>query len=284
MPDQTVDLAAWIGKTVTHHDRIRAQPIDALAATLDRTGSGIADGDPMPPLRHWLHFLEFTPASRIGSDGHPKRGGFLPPVALPLRMWAAGALTFQAPVPVGAETSLTSTIESVSEKAGKTGPLVFVTVRHVLATVDGPAVAEEQTIVYRDREPGQPAVPATGKRPEETAEVSEEVLPDPVMLFRYSALTFNGHRIHYDIDFCREEEGYPGLVVHGPLLATLLADLAVASVPDRALASYRFRAVRPLFHGRPVRCEGRRDGDAMRLWTVDADGFVTMQAEARFAG
>ena len=277
-----MDLAAWVGRSQDHHDTIRVEPVHFLAATLDHAGPPPAAGDAMPPLRHWLHFLEPAPWSKISADGHPQRGGFLPPVTLPLRMWASGSLTFQRQPSIGEAATLTSTIADVSEKQGRAGALVFVTVRHALSTAAGPCLSEEQSIVYRDRDPNQPSAPAPGKPPAEAAEFSREIVPDPVLLFRFSALTFNAHRIHYDIDFARQEEGYPGLVVHGPLLATLLVDFAAEHMPERPLTGYRFRAVRPTFHTHPFRLEGRRDGDAVKLWTVDHEGMVTMQAEATF--
>ncbi|MFL6697874.1 MAG: MaoC family dehydratase N-terminal domain-containing protein, partial [Vitreoscilla sp.] len=221
--DTTLDaLRGWVGKRETHTDVITAAPIAALAATLDRDDAS-ADAQ-LPPLHHWLYFLPVAPMRQIGDDGHPARGGFLPPVPLPRRMWAAGRLQFHGPLRVGETVTRSSEITDVQAKDGKSGPLVFVTLRHELASGGALAVTEEQDIVYRGHPLAGSAPPAMKPAPLEAA-WRREIHPDPVLLFRYSALTFNGHRIHYDRPYATGIEGYPGLVVHGPLLATLLADL-----------------------------------------------------------
>jgi 3-methylfumaryl-CoA hydratase len=236
---------------------------------------------PILPLWHWLYFLPSHRQSEIGADGHAKRGGFLPPVPLPRRMWAGGRFEFRAPVRVGDRVSRTSTIENVATKTGRSGTLVFVTVRHDVRCNDAaePAIVEHHDIVYREvKRPGDieppPQAAASG------APWQRELLPDDVLLFRYSALTFNGHRIHYDRRYVTEVEGYPGLIVHGPLIATLLMDLLRREAPGAEVAAFRFKAVRPTFDGRPMRVNGSRDGHTVRLWAQDHEGWLTMDATA----
>ena len=241
-------------------------------------------GAALPPLWHWLYFLPIHRQSEIGPDGHPARGGFLPPVPLPRRMWAGSHLRFHRPLRVGDPISRTSRIVEVTHKEGRTGPLVFVLVRHEIGTAQGLALAEEHDIVYRDiPRPGEPAAqPRTA--PGEQA-WTREIRPDDVLLFRYSALTFNGHRIHYDRRYVTEVEGYPGLVVHGPLIATLLLDLLRRNLPEASVASFVFRAVKPLFDTAPFSVCGRPepDGKTVRLWAKDADGRLAMEATSILA-
>ena len=274
-------FAPWIGRSETVRDRIGATPVSALRATLDLPPMTVTDGTPLPPLWHWLYFLPLHRASDLGPDGHARRGGFLPPVPLPRRMWAGSQFEFRAPVRVGDAVERVSTIADVAVKRGRTGPLVFVKVRHDLhcnGDID-PALVEFHDIVYRgERQPGD-AEPAPQPAPADAA-WQREWRPDDVLLFRYSALTFNGHRIHYDRRYVTEVEGYPGLVVHGPLIATLLLDLLQRERPGAELADFRFKAVRPSFDGQPLRVNGRPEGDAVRLWAQDPAGWLTMDAVA----
>jgi 3-methylfumaryl-CoA hydratase len=275
-------LQQWIDKTETQHDVIRAGMAEALAAVLDRPAPQA--GAPLPPLWHWIYFWTIRPQAEVGPDGHPKRGGFLPPVPLPRRMWAGGRLHFNAPLPVDAAATRTSRILDVSVKQGRSGNLAFVTVQHEIAHDGMVAITEEHDIVYRD--PPQPgaAVPAPKLAPAAAA-WSRTVTPDPVLLFRYSALTFNGHRIHYDRSYVTEVEGYPGLIVHGPLIATLLVDLLQRNMPDAQIAEFDFRAVGPLFDIESFQVCGQpaADGRSVQLWAKNARGELAMQAEARFA-
>ena len=273
-------LAHWVGRTERHADRVTPVPVAALAATLDRGDPAPADGAAIAPLRHWLYFLPLAPTRELGPDGHPKRGGFLPPVPLPRRMWAGGRLQFHRPLRVGDAIERNSTIASVDTKQGKSGTLVFVLVRHEIAAAGEVAIVEEHDIVYREApRPGAPP-PATQNAPAE-AEWKRDVVPSDVLLFRYSALTFNGHRIHYDRRYVTTEEGYPGLVVHGPLIATLLADLARDHVAPAELATFSFRAVSPLFDVAPFAVCGRRDpAGGVRLWAQGPDGRLAMEASA----
>jgi 3-methylfumaryl-CoA hydratase len=279
------ELRAWIGRSETAHDTIVATPVVALRATLDHPTAAVPTGTPLPPLWHWLYFLPMHRQSEVGPDGHARRGGFLPPVPLPRRMWAGSQFEFRAPVRVGDEVARTSTIDDVTTKEGRTGRLVFVKVRHELRCNGAaePAIVEFHDIVYREaKRPGDveppPQAAPTG------AAWQREIVPDDVLLFRYSALTFNGHRIHYDRKYVTEVEGYPGLIVHGPLIATLLMDLVRRNAPDAEVASFRFKAVRPTFDLHPFKVNGQRDGNSVRLWAEDHAGGLTMEADATLRG
>ncbi|MHB8495646.1 MAG: HTD2 family dehydratase [Casimicrobiaceae bacterium] len=277
-------LDDWLGKTQTLSDVVTAAPCTALAATLDHPGERPAPGAPLPPLWHWLYFLPMHRQSELGTDGHPQRGGFLPPVSLPRRMWAGSQLEFHKPLRVGDAITRVSTIESVTGKHGHTGHLVFIKVRHQIR-VQGDAdvaITELHDIVFRDApQPGDAATPPKPAPGDETWE--RRCVADDVLLFRYSALTFNGHRIHYDRRYVTEVEGYPGLVVHGPLIATLLLDLLRERRPDVDVAHFAFRALRPTFDGRPffVCGEPEADGNVFHLWARDHEGWLTMDAVAR---
>ncbi len=274
-------LTSWIGKRETLHDEITPAPMRALSATLDRDDPAPTRGTELPPLWHWLYFLPHERQSGIGTDGHPKRGGFLPPVPLPRRMWAGGRLHWQAPVRVGDTVQRMSTIQSVEHKVGRSGEMVFVRVQHVVTHDRGTALTEAHDIVYRTAaQPGDPAPqPIAAER---GAPWSRTVEADAVLLFRYSALTFNGHRIHYDRPYVMQEEGYPGLVVHGPLIATLLVDLVRRHAPDARIERFEFKAVRPTFDQHPLKVNGApaADGHTIRLWAEDHEGWLTMTATA----
>ncbi len=286
MPSPVLDidlLKQWIGRRESGRDLVQVSHANALAATLDRDEQ-FSDGDPLPPLWHWVYFWSTTPASGVGADGHAKRGGFLPPVPLPRRMWAGGRLNFVAPLPVGAVAEKSSKILDVSMKEGATGPLVFVTVEHRVSTGDTTCIIEEHDIVYRDQAAAGAPMPK-GKPAPTDAHWTRRIDPDPVLLFRYSALTFNGHRIHYDRSYVTGVEGYPGLIVHGPLIATLLMDLLRRELPQRAVAAFSFRAVSPLFDIDSFSVNGKLadDGRSATLWATNARGELAMQAEATLA-
>jgi len=286
-PADITALQAWQGRTETLTDDIGIAPMRALAATLDRDDPAPVAGTPLPALWHWLYFLPHHRQSEIGPDGHARRGGFLPPVPLPRRMWAGGRLEWQAgnPLSAGDTARRVSTIASVTHKTGRTGELVFVRVRHEVHNDRGLALTEAHNIVYRPDAANGDQPPAPLRAPRDAA-FSRQVVPDDVLLFRYSALTFNGHRIHYDRRYVTEVEGYPGLIVHGPLIATLLVDLLRREKPGATLARFEFRAVRPTFDIAPFQLHGRPDADdgsTFRLWGEDADGFLTMQATATLA-
>ena len=276
----TEHLRAWVGRREQRADDITAAPLAALSATLDRADPAPLPGGDVPPLWHWLFFLPMARASEIGPDGHPRRGGFLPPVELLRRMWAGGRLRFHHALQVGDEVTRTSTVQNVEAKAGRSGHLVFVTARHEIANARGVAISEEHDIVYRDAPvPGAPVPPPQAAPPD--AAFSSTIVPNDVLLFRYSALTFNGHRIHYDRKYVTEVEGYPGLVVHGPLIATLLLDLLRRQQPDAVVKSFSFRALRPTFDLNAFSVCGRPDGPGRyTLWAHDHAGWLTMQASA----
>ncbi|HWF37158.1 MAG TPA: MaoC family dehydratase N-terminal domain-containing protein [Candidatus Acidoferrales bacterium] len=277
-------LREWIGKSETREDRITLTPMAALSATLDRDDPFPRDADPLPPLWHWLYFLPLQRESELGADGHPKRGRFIPPVPLPRRMFAGGRQQFHKPLRAGDAISRVSRVADVTHKTGRNGPLVFVLVRHEISTREGLALVEEHDIVYREHSrPGE-----GGAQPQATpvdAAWSREIRADAVMLFRYSALTFNPHRIHYDLRYCTDVEGYPGLVVHGPLIATTLADLLRRNLPDARVAHFSFRALRPIFDTHPFSVHGRLESGnkTVKLWAKDHEGWLCMEATATLA-
>jgi 3-methylfumaryl-CoA hydratase len=268
----------WIGRAEEREDTVAAAPLVSLAALLDRDEPQPRDGDAAPPLAHWLYFLPAYRQSDAGPDGHAARGAFLPPVPLPRRMWAGSRLEFLRPLVVGTRVRRISRIRDVATKHGRSGALVFVTVRHEVSDAGGLVLTDEHDIVYR----GEASAAAEPKPAPPRATWERRIHPDPLLLFRYSAVTFNGHRIHYDHPYVTRVEGYPGLVVHGPLIATLLVDLLRRNRPDVRLATYRFRALRPLFDTADFHTCGETDeaGHAARLWTRDAEGAVTMEADA----
>ena len=273
-------LEEWIGKTETRADIVSPTPIAALSATLDRDDRPPRPGDRLPPPWHWLFFLPLHRQSELGKDGHPERGGFLPPVPLPRRMWAGSRMEFREPLRVGETITRTSRIASLKHKEGRTGPLVFVLVRHEIANAAGLAITEEHDIVYRglsrpgENAPDPPAAPVE-------AVWEQTICPDDMLLFRYSALTFNGHRIHYDRRYATDVEGYPGLVVHGPLIATLLLDQLRRNLPEAQITRFDFRAVSPLFDTAPFAvCGAAKCGNAIRLWAKNASGGLAMDATA----
>ena len=277
-------LQQWIGRSESRSDIATTTPVQALSATLDRDDPAPQAGDPLPPCWHWLYFLPLHRQSEIGPDGHPQRGGFLPPVALPRRMWAGSRIEFQRPLTLGSRIRRDSRIADVSGKEGRTGPLIFVRVRHEIGDEQGVALIDEHDIVYRDNpKPGDP-VPPTQAAPAEH-DWSRTICPDDVLLFRYSALTFNGHRIHYDRRYVTEVEGYPGLVVHGPLIATLLLDLLRRELPEAKVKHFAFRALKPTYDVSAFQVCGRRgeDGQTVGLWARHGDGGLAMDATARLA-
>ena len=282
--EQVAHLQSWINKTETTQDLVARTAVTGLSATLDRDDLPAQDGDSLPPLWHWMNFVPMARQSLLGPDGHPARGGFLPPVQLPRRMWAGGRLQWQAdnPLRIGERVERVSRIASVDHKVGRSGELLFVLVQHRYSNADGLALTEEHDIVYRAAaQPGDPVPPPTAA--DTQAAWKREVNADPVMLFRYSALTFNGHRIHYDRSYVTQEEGYPGLIVHGPLIATLLVDLLRRNAPDAVLTDFSFKAIRPTFDLHPFTVLGQPqdDGKTIKLWAHDHEGWLTMQATAK---
>jgi 3-methylfumaryl-CoA hydratase len=283
-PQDVATLQAWQGKTESAHDLITAAPLGGLAATLDRNDPAPQADDGVPPLAHWLYFLPQHRQSEIGPDGHAKRGGFLPPVPLPRRMWAGGRLTWQAnnPLQVGQVVRRHSRIERVQHKQGRSGELVFVLVQHEIHNERGLAITEEHDIVYRAA-PEPSEAPPPPQAAATAAPWQRPWLADEVMLFRFSALTFNGHRIHYDRSYVTQTEGYPGLVVHGPLIATLLVDLWRHQHPEATLTHFAFKALRPTFDIHRFAVCGQPTGQGQAdLWARDHEGWLTMQAQAQW--
>jgi 3-methylfumaryl-CoA hydratase len=281
--DQLAHWRSWLGRTEQRADLISAAPLNAWAATLDRDDPEALPGSDLPPLAHWLFFLPLARQSEIGPDGHPQRGGFLPPIPLPRRMWAGGRLTFHHALQVGDEVTRTSRIVNVDAKSGRSGALAFVTVRHEISNARGLAIGEEHDIVYRDAPRPGAAAPEPQAAPHDET-FSRRIVPDPVLLFRFSALTFNGHRIHYDRRYVTEVEGYPGLIVHGPLIATLLMDLLRRERPDARVQRFAFTAKSPLFDLHPFDVCGRFDGErSVALWARSHQGALAMQASADLA-
>ncbi|MCX8115362.1 MAG: MaoC family dehydratase N-terminal domain-containing protein [Burkholderiaceae bacterium] len=286
MSEQAADCRPWIGRSETDEDVALRAPALRLAATLDRAdliAKLQARDATLPPCWHWLYFLPRSPQSTLGPDGHPQRSGFLPPVALPRRMWAGSRVDFRAPIAFGAALARTSTIADVRNTSGRSGALAIVTVRHEIRADGALAIVDEHDIVYREAPAhGEPAA-ARRASASRAAQFGRPVAPDPVLLFRYSALTFNGHRIHYDRSYATAVEGYPGLVVHGPLQATLLLDLLDRELPGARPSRFAFRALAPLFDTAPFDVCGARDGDRVRLWTQSADGAIALDATVELA-
>ena len=284
MTDNKHGYEDWIGRVEEIAEPIAAGHVDGLAATLDRDDPPAQAGDPLPPAWHWLFGPARQRQSLLGPDGHAARGGFLPPIDLPRRMWAGGRLTFERPLRVGETMTRRSEIKSISFKEGRTGRLAFVLVEHRVSGDGVPAIVEEHDIVYRAppsaAEAGKPAPAAP-----ENALWRRQIVPDPVMLFRYSALTFNGHRIHYDHPYTTEVEGYPGLIVHGPLIATFLLDLLRRERPDSPLVHFDYRAISPLYDTAPFHVCGRAEEDGrILLWAENPDGRLAMQGYATVGG
>lgn len=273
------NLKDWVGTTESASDVATAWPAAALAATLDRSDPAPVPGDALPPGWHWLYFLEAPSASGLGPDGHPKRGGFLPPVALPRRMWAGGRIEFSAPLRVGNALRRDSEVISIEAKKGRSGHLVFVTVRHTVHANGRLALTEEHDIVYREA-----AVP--NERPAQSVPApraavwQRELTADTVLLFRMSALIFNAHRIHFDLDFVREA-GYPGLLVHGPLQTLLLLDLCRRNDP-RPVTRLDYRAAHPVFHDERMTVGGNPSpaASSVDLWTANSAGQLAMTGTA----
>lgn len=274
----------WIGKAQSVSDTLTIPPMEGLAATLDRDDTTFSLGDTLPPLWHWLYFLEPSKQSELAQDGHPQRGDFLPPIALPRRMWAGSRLNFIRPLLVGEAIERTSTIRSIKLKQGRSGSLGFVCVAHELSDSAGVLLQEEHDIVYRDMPTGnisaQPPLKA-----DENCDFVTTVTPDSTLLFRYSALTFNAHRIHYDRAYAKDVESYPGLVVHGPLLATLLLELLTDNYPDAVLSGFSFKAMKPVFDTESFQVCGTKPDNtgSSKLWIADNAGNLCMEARAELA-
>ena len=287
------DLSAWVGRSQRSTETLDPRLVRWMAATLDRADLLDArEGAALPPAWHWAFFNAVEPMTALGRDGHPKKGGFLPPTAQPRRMWAGSRLHWHGPLRVGQAIERVSTILRCEVKRGRTGDMVLVTVGHGFSAGAALLLDEQHDIVYRDEATAEERralselaaqARAGDVQFERRGEIVREVTVGPVQMFRYSAVTFNGHRIHYDRDYARDVEGYPGLVVHGPLIATLLLEFLQAQVaPGRAVERFEFRAVRPTFdiapfalHAAPPAADG-----SVSLWSTNNVGAVGMQATA----
>ncbi len=280
----SVDYRDWIGNTEHHAGIVTPFSVEAMSATLDRTDPAPKPGDAVPALWHWMYFPAIAPWSALGPDGHPARGGFLPPIALPRRMFAGARYRCLNPISVGAEIARDAEVLDVTSKQGRTGELVFIKIGYRIHGAGDLKVEEEHDVVYRSV--AAPVEPPSGSEPPKSdAPWQRTIRPDPMLLFSYSALTFNGHRIHYDRTYATEEEGYPGLLVHGPLIATWLLELCRDNTEDRPLATFRFRAKPPLFDTHPFQVVGGPGDqeDAFWLQALDADGQMAMDADGTFA-
>jgi len=276
-------LNQWVGKEhVTLTETLDLRASTGLAAMLNRT-SGPRAGDALPPLWQWLYFNPNPKQSELGTDGHPTRGAFLPPVPLQRRMWASGDMSFHAPLLLGETVEKQSRVSSVKLKQGASGPLVFVEVTHEYFVAKELRISEVQTLVYRNKPVGaQPQNSTETDAPSGTW--NKTIQADSILLFRYSALTSNTHRIHYDHDYTVNHEGYPGLLVQAPLTATLLVQLLCEHLPGQRIAEFRFRAVQALIAGHAFTIHGKLEsGDTAALWVLDADGQLAMNASARLA-
>jgi 3-methylfumaryl-CoA hydratase len=271
--------ADWIGKTEEAEEGIALAPVRAAAAMLDDTTTAFGPGSPLPPLWHWFFFLPLAPQAELGTDGHPRRGGFLPPIDLPRRMFAGARMRFVRPLAVGKLARRRSLIRDVTEKQGRTGALAFVTVAHRIDQDGTLCIEEEQDIVYREAGSAVAAPEPRALPPVPAGSWTRLVEPAPTLLFRFSALTFNAHRIHYDRTYATVEEGYPGLVVQGPLTAVLLLELVRAHA-QRAVAAFEFKARAPLFDLAPFRLVATPEGQRVHLEAQGPDGQTAMNATA----
>ena len=285
MTDGMENLQDWVGNVRSAEGRIEAWPADALNATLDRDDAPLQDGDAIPPGWHQIYLHRVAKLGETAPDGHTKRGDFLPPVPLPRRMWAGTRSTYHRPLHVGEKVSWVSTIGAVTPKEGRTGRLVFLRVDHEISGEDGVATSEVQDVVYR--EAAKPGAPAPAPRPAPAEAVwRRDIHPTPVLLFRFSALTMNSHRIHYDRTYVTETEGYPGLLVHGPLTAVLLLDLFRREKPQATMTGSDIRAMSPLYdiHDFSVGGAPGDDGASASLWALNHEGALAMTADVTFEG
>jgi 3-methylfumaryl-CoA hydratase len=280
MSGQQKSLIDWVGSTERVEDMISLTPALGVSALLNRGGAPLTEGSPLPPLWQWFYFLPQVYSQKISLDGHPERGGFMPPVALPRRMFAGSRMKFFSPLFIGGPASRHGEIIKVVEKSGKTGNLVFVTVKYQVYQGDKLCIEEEQDIVYKEAGGEVVAPTPLAALPTVNPEAFSQVItPNEVMLFRFSALTFNAHRIHYDRPYAMEEEGYPGLVVHGPLTAIMLAEMT-AEHSQKAICKFTFQGRAPLFDKHAFRLVGEIVKDQAVLESQGPDGKTTMKATA----
>ena len=282
MPTVNAELENWIGKQRRSRQTLDPWPVQALSAVLELPLQ--PPGQTLPGLWHWLYFLETAQRCRIGDDGHPRKGEFMPPVANPRRMFAGARTRYQQALQIGAPTELSEIVLAIQEKPGKSGSMTIVTVAHEYSQESAVCVTEERDFIYL---PARPAGTPTAELDKELSAIeaatwSLDVVTDPVQLMRFSALTFNSHRIHYDAPYAREQEGYPALVVHGPLTAILLSELC-RQHSKTELESFSFRAMNPVFVGQILRLRGEPDGHGgANLTAYTPAGKPAMTASASF--
>lgn len=276
------DLLQWVGRKEINEETLTPEPLMRLAALFDTRMPCPQHGDPIPPMWHWAYFLPTTPQSELGPDGHPRRGSFMPPVPLARRMFAGGRATLHSPLRVGEHVTRTATIEDIRGTRGRSGSLIFVTVRLEYRTTRGPSVVEEQDIVYTDLQK------SVRRNPSESRPLLPWQLtlhPDPLLLFRFAALTFNAHRIHFDREYATHVEGYAGLVVQGPLIALALLELVRQHADHRSVAEFSFRARAPLLEGEEISLEGgpQAEGSGAAIYAYTAEGIRAMEVSVSFA-
>lgn len=290
----TIDVAAlqqWVGREQVVEDTLALPPAQALAATLDLQEFTLGEGDPLPLAWHWLYFLPLVPTSELAADGHPVKGGFLPPVPLPRRMWAGGSIEVLGELTLAQHIRRVSTIIDVQHKTGRNGDLVFVTLRHDLYAGEQLMLRERQDLVYRGASKPESPAPqsasqSTSKPAPSQSQWSRTMVATPPLLFRYSALTFNSHRIHYDQEYAVTKEGYADLVVQGPLCATLLLQQLGISSGGARLRRFNYTGVKPLMANSEFSLQGcieeeaGDDGVRAQVWILDAGGAVTLRGEA----
>jgi 3-methylfumaryl-CoA hydratase len=276
-------LRQWLGRETLVEDVLSVRQAQLMAATLDVPQDALKAGAALPPLWHWIYFLEGLPPSQLGQDGHPARGGFLPPVPLANRMWAGGNVQFLVEIPLGAAVQKRSVIQSIDHKQGRSGELVFVTVLHQVLHQGQVAISEMHDIVYKDATPlGATSNGASNVATSMPPPLHSKLFsPTSTTLFRYSALTFNGHRIHYDVDYCREVEGYGNLVIHGPLSATVLAGFA-QDIAGKSIKKFRYRGLQPSLIGAELTVNAAFEGDHLCVWTGLPNGNLSMRADVWF--
>jgi 3-methylfumaryl-CoA hydratase len=284
VPTREQDWEEWVGRSRIVTDVVDVVRARAMQALLDDKRPPLEAGDALPPLWHWLYFWTLTPTAGIGPDGHARRGDFLPPIPLPRRMWGGSRVRFPGTLRIGTPAEMRSTVATIKLKEGRSGTLAFVTVQHSVSQDGAVVIEDEHDIVYRTPTPASSPEGQGAKPPSEWG-WKRTIVADPVFLFRYSALTFNGHRIHYDRDYTRDIEGYPGLIVHGPLLATLMMEEARTALPDRKIEAFQFRAQAPVFDTMQPAIAGRlvAGTDQADVWVERPDGLLAMNGHVKLA-
>jgi len=280
------DFDGWEGKSWEQQDVIDGGLVAGMSATLDYNNVQPKNGDPLPPCWHWMYFRDNTRQSQLGIDGHGARGGNMPTISLPRRMWAGSNIKFLRSLRIGETASKHTLIKSITPKMGKSGQLIFVNLKHtILNSTEEVVIKEEQNLVYREASKSS-SVPKNNMRIPCQATWTRKVEPDSVLLFRYSALTFNPHRIHYDRKYSTEVEGYPGLVVHGPLIATLMVDLCRRNCGDKVIDQFSFRALAPLFDVGSMILGGANDSNnqSVQVWAASEDGDLASEGTVKYSG